>query len=100
MKILLICAAGMSTSLIVKKMYEIAPEGTQIDYGTGGQIESLIDNYDVVLVGPQLRYKKEQLIKLAAKKNKPIDFIDSVTYGRLKGKEIYEQALNLLNKKE
>ncbi len=100
MKILLICAVGMSTSLIVKKMKEHAPEGTLIEYGTGSEVEEKIDQFDVVLVGPQLRYKKDQITELARSKNKPIAFIDPVTYGRVMGEKILQQAIDLLEEKE
>jgi len=93
-KILLICAAGMSTSLVVKKIKEIAPEGTIIEYGTGAEVVQKIKDFDVVLAGPQLRYKKDQLLKLAEENNVPIDFIDPVTYGRIMADNIYQQALD------
>jgi len=97
-KILLICAAGMSTSLVVKRMKEIAPEGTIIEYGTGSEVENKIKDFDVVLVGPQLRYKKDQLLEMAEKNNVPIDFIDVVTYGRIMTEKIYQQALDTYEK--
>ena len=98
MRILLICAAGMSTSLVVKRMKEIAPEGTIIEYGTGAEVAQKIKNFDVVLIGPQLRYKKDQILKLAEENNVPADFIDPVTYGRIMADKIYQQALDTYEK--
>lgn len=99
MKILIICAVGMSSSLVVKKMQDVAPEGTIIDYGIGMSMIEKMDGYDVVLFGPQLRYKKDELNEAAENANLPHAFIDMIQYGRAMGKEIYEQAVELYENK-
>ncbi|MEL7657369.1 MAG: hypothetical protein AAGU75_15855, partial [Bacillota bacterium] len=96
-KILLICAVGMSSSLIVKKMRELAPEGTIIDYGIGTEVENKMGDYDVLLIGPQLRYRKDSIIEMAEKVGIPFGFIDMIQYGRVMAQEIYDQALELAN---
>lgn len=99
MKILIICAAGMSSSLIVNKMKKIAPEGTIIDCNVGGNTIQGLKEYDVLLVGPQLRFKKEEIEKEAKKVNVPYGFIDMVQYGRAMAEEIYAQAVELYKEK-
>lgn len=96
MKILLVCAAGMSTSLVVEKMLEYAPEGTIIESTLASEFQSRVKDFDVFLIGPQLRYRKDEFIEIAKKNGKKIGFIDPVMYGRLMGKEIYQQARDLL----
>ena len=95
MKIIIICAAGMSSSLIVEKMKAIAPEGTSVEYSVGMDAIRDLSGYDVLLVGPQLRYKKDKIKEAADKANIPYGFIDMVQYGRVMAKEIYEQAVAL-----
>ncbi|SFD97497.1 PTS system, cellobiose-specific IIB component [Thermoanaerobacter thermohydrosulfuricus] len=94
MNILLICAAGMSTSLVAANMKKFAEPGTKINTVafSESEVENLIKEYDVVLVGPQLRYKLNSIKKIAEPLNKPVAVIDAVAYGRLDGKSIYEFA--------
>lgn len=59
-KILLLCDAGMSTSLMVKKMKEAADKKgieTEIAAVSIAKFEENLDNYDVFLLGPQVKYK-------------------------------------------
>lgn len=68
-KILLLCAAGMSTSLMVKKMTEAAEKkGIEVEIKAIGleKFQENLDTYDVFLLGPQVKYKKAELEKIAA----------------------------------
>ena len=60
MRILFVCAGGMSTGLIVKKMEKWASENGKdlVVKATGvGGYESKWQDYDCILVGPQVRFK-------------------------------------------
>lgn len=96
MKILLVCAAGMSTSLLVNSMKKFADPADVIEAYPVAQLEKLIDNYDVVLCGPQIRYKFKDIQKTAAAHNKPVDIIDMVAYGQQKGDKVMEMAKKLM----
>ena len=65
MKVLLICSAGMSTSLLVNNMLKFADAGDVVDALPFGELEEKIDNYDVVLLGPQIRFKLKEVEKIA-----------------------------------
>ncbi len=71
MNILLVCAAGMSTSLLVSKMEKSAQEQGK-DYTiwavSGDSVQNHIDKADVLLLGPQVRYMLPQLKKLGESK--------------------------------
>lgn len=98
MKILLVCAAGMSTSLLVAKMQKASEESGSSDEifaCSVDELEEFIDNYEVVLIGPQIRYKAKSIGEMAAKKNKGFAVIDSVSYGMVDGKKVLEQAYEL-----
>ncbi|MFP3393577.1 PTS sugar transporter subunit IIB, partial [Brevibacillus sp. SIMBA_076] len=74
MNILLVCAAGMSTSLLVTKMEKSAQEQGKeykIWAVSGDSVNQHIDNADVLLLGPQVRYLLPQLKKLGESKGVP-----------------------------
>ncbi|EMK6963121.1 PTS sugar transporter subunit IIB, partial [Vibrio cholerae] len=59
-KILLCCSAGMSTSMLVKKMQQAAESKgieCKIDALSVNAFEEAIQEYDVCLLGPQVRFQ-------------------------------------------
>ena len=58
-KIMLCCSAGMSTSLLVRKMVEAANERglpVKIDAYGVSEFDTQFPQYQVVLLGPQVKY--------------------------------------------
>ncbi|MCQ1060473.1 PTS sugar transporter subunit IIB [Photobacterium sp. DNB23_23_1] len=99
-KILLLCAAGMSTSMVVKKMKESAvSKGLDVHIEAHGveTISDYLTEYDIFLLGPQIRFKKDELQRLADPIGKKVEVIDMLDYGMLKGEKILDDALALLN---
>lgn len=97
-KILLVCAAGMSTSLLVNKMKAAAKEmGIEIDIDAlpVSECSSVIDTVDIVLLGPQVRFQKPQVDALV-KGRVPVEVIDMRLYGTMNGKAILDQVLKTL----
>jgi PTS system cellobiose-specific IIB component len=98
MKILLVCASGMSTSLLVTKMQKASNDSgshDEIFACSVDQLEEFIDNCEVILIGPQIRYKAKAIGEIAAGKKKGFAVIDSVSYGMVDGKKVLEQAYAL-----
>lgn len=96
-KILLICSAGMSTSLLVTKMQKAATDrGLDLDISaTGsGTYKDIAKNADVILLGPQVRFMMREVT--SAIPNKPIEVIDMRAYGKIDGAAVLDQALNLM----
>lgn len=95
-KILLVCAAGMSTSLLVNKMKQAAKE-MGIEVGIEAlpvsECSSVIDEVDIVLLGPQVRFQKPQVDKLVDGRI-PVEVIDMRLYGTMNGKAILESTLS------
>ena len=63
---LLVCAAGMTTSLLVNRMKEAAETKEiefQIEAHPVGQIEKYGEAADVILLGPQVRYELKNVKK-------------------------------------
>lgn len=101
MKILLVCAAGMSTSLLVQKMEkEIRPEDGDVSIKAVPmeQFEEVVTQYDVVLLAPQISFKKKPFTKIAEDNNVPLGLISSLEYGRLMAKNILHKAYDLVKK--
>lgn len=97
-KILLICSAGMSTSMLVTKMKTAAKEeNIEAEIWAVGfaDKDANIENADVILLGPQVRYMKDGLEKEIDGK-KPVMVIDMAAYGSMNGKKVLDAALAAL----
>jgi PTS system cellobiose-specific IIB component len=98
-RIYLFCSAGMSTSLLVSKMkaqaekYEVPviieahPEGLAAEKGAEA---------DLLLLGPQIAYKHDEIQKLFP--SKPVEVIDSVKYGKVDGLGVLQAAVAAIKK--
>lgn len=94
MNIMLACNAGMSTSLVVSKMQEAAKaEGKayKIWAVEQGEIAEELGNFDVLLLGPQVRHILRRVTKLVGDKA-VVDVIDGPAYGRCDGAAVLRQA--------
>ena len=63
-KILLVCNAGMSTSMLVKKMQSSAEERSieaHIEAKSLTEAKKNLQEADVILIGPQIRYELENV---------------------------------------
>lgn len=97
-KILLVCSAGMSTSMLVKKMQDTAnKEGKdyEVEALALSEAETKVDEVDVILLGPQVRFQKAQVEKVANGKV-PVDVIDMQQYGMMDGEGVLKHAENLM----
>ncbi|ORX24642.1 PTS sugar transporter subunit IIB [Thermoanaerobacterium sp. PSU-2] len=64
MKILLVCAGGMSTSILMKKMESYWKQvGEELDIKAVGlgEYQDVYQNYDIILVGPQVSYRLQEI---------------------------------------
>lgn len=96
--IMLACAAGMSTSMLVKRMQDAArAEGK--DYEIFAKSTSDIDaelasdhKPDVLLLGPQVGYLKNDVKKKTDEAGIPMDVINMMDYGMMKGDKVLAAA--------
>ncbi|MCF0114033.1 MAG: PTS sugar transporter subunit IIB [Erysipelotrichaceae bacterium] len=95
-KIVLLCAAGMSTSLLVNKMKEYAASiGYEADIAAYpvAEAEQRGADADVVLLGPQVKFslkKVQGIVKC------PCEAIEMRAYGMMDGKAVVEFAKKLI----
>lgn len=106
--IMLSCAAGMSTSLLVTKMKAAAKEkGIDADIFAvpAAEAEQQLDAkpVDCVLLGPQVRYMEPDFKKmLDGRKNTlgnniPLSIIDMQAYGMMNGEAVLDQAVEMID---
>lgn len=96
--ILLVCAAGMSTSLLVNKMKAAAKDrGLEIEINAlpVSECSAVIDKVDIVLLGPQVRFQKPQVDALV-KGRVPVEVIDMRLYGTMNGSAVLDRTLELI----
>lgn len=99
--IMLVCVAGMSTSLLVSKMQKVAQE-KNVEANIFAVAENEVDKIlakeavDVLLLGPQVRYLKTTFEEKYKDHNIPIDTIAMVDYGMMNGENVLNQAVKLI----
>lgn len=97
MNILLACNAGMSTSLLVQKMrQEAQAEGLDATIEAKPLNKALesIDDFDILMLGPQISYAKSEAEQFAG--DKPVVVIPMADYGRMNAKGIIGAAVSAL----
>lgn len=101
MKIILVCSAGMSTSMLVKKMRNSAEERgieATINAVAESELKNNLDDLDAVLIGPQVRYLEKKIKAQVEPQGIAAAIIDQMAYGMMQGDKVLDQALNLINK--
>lgn len=95
--ILLVCNAGMSTSMVVVKMKEAAKAqglDVAIEAKSLSEAKKNLGDVDVILLGPQIRYELNNVKAIAG--SIPVAAIDMRLYGLMDGKSILAQAYKLM----
>ncbi|WP_099223783.1 PTS sugar transporter subunit IIB [Listeria costaricensis] len=99
--IMLVCSAGMSTSLLVTKMQKAA-EAKQLDakifaVAAAEADQALSENdVDVLLLGPQVRFMEGQFKEKLTPAGIPCAVIDMADYGMMNGEKVLAKAEQLM----
>ncbi|WP_125153985.1 PTS sugar transporter subunit IIB [Clostridium rectalis] len=99
--ILLVCSAGMSTSLLVTKMNTAAIKldaNVKIKAIPEAELKTNMDSANVILLGPQVRYLLKKIKLDAEPKGIRVDVINSMDYGTMNGEKVLKYALSLMEK--
>ena len=96
--IVLCCSAGMSTSLVVEKMQDAAREkgiNAEIKAVPVSSVENLDSSHkiDILLLGPQVKFKLNELKEVYKDQNTLVDVINMMDYGMINGEKILTDAL-------
>lgn len=101
--IVLACQFGASTDLLAVKMQEAA-KNEQLDVIVNAysftKIEQVIDAADIVLLGPQIRFKQKSLEAQFKDKNVQFMVINPADYGMLNGEKVLKAAINAVNSRK
>ncbi len=97
--ILLACAGGMSTSLLMTKMRKAAVEQDKEIEVYATAVDVVPDKFEeyhpaVVLLGPQVSYMLKQITDEVPV---PVAVINMKDYGLMDGAKVLEQAFKLIN---
>ena len=98
-KIVLLCAGGMSTSLMVTKMKDYADSiGFECEitaYAVNTAAKNAKDA-DMILLWPQGRFRMDD-IKVQCP-GVPVEAMDMMDYGMMKGEKVMKHVLELIGK--
>lgn len=100
MKILLVCAGGASTGLLLKKMekhWDSIGVELSIKACGLGSYQYHAENYDIILMGPQVAYRIKEVRENTSI---PVSPIASLDYGLQNCENIYKLAQEMYNDKE
>ena len=98
MKILLVCAGGMSTSILMKKIEKYAAEHDiplTIMARGAGDFEDVVKDFDVILLGPQVSYQK---VNIEQASGLPVGVIAPYDYAIGGCENIFKLANGLLGR--
>lgn len=98
-KIALCCSAGMSTSMLVDKMRKSAADRSiecEIKAFSDVDFNTAIENYDCVLIAPQVRFKLQDFEERASKFDKMVVSIPMMDYGAMRGDKVLDLGLSLI----
>ena len=89
----------MSTSMLVQRMKDAAQKkGIEVSIKAVpvAEFKANINDADIVLLGPQVKYEAGRLTALAAPQGKAVAVIDMADYGMMRGAAVLDKALALL----
>ena len=96
-KIVLVCANGLSTGMLMNKMRDAAAKSgyeCTINAYPVAQVQAQASDADCILIGPQVRYELDNVKKQCP--NVPVMVIDMAQYGRLQGDKVLAGARKLI----
>lgn len=99
MKILLICANGLSTSILMNKMQKWGKEKNidlEVKAVPMSEYLNVYKNYDCILIGPQISYQYNEIKANAV--GVPVEKINSMDYGMSNVDNIMKQVNACLGK--
>ena len=97
--IILVCEHGASTGMLTTRMQDAAKKlgvEANINAYPYTKLDELIDAADIVLLGPQVRFKKKTFDAKYADKGIEFVVVNTVDYGMMDGEKVLKAALEYL----
>ena len=104
--VLMVCAAGMSSSLLVNKTKQAAESSGHtltiraVSVAEIGIYDFVAKPIDLVLVAPQVRFMKKSVAKMAALYGIVVQDIEPTTFGMMDGEKLFEQIKQAVQKEK
>jgi len=98
-KIALICQNGASTGLVVRKMREYASKAqldVEITAFADSQLSNIIEDKDIILLGPQVAFKKTVFERTFPSHTNKIKVISAMDFGMMNGEKILNEAIEFI----
>ena len=98
-RIVLLCNGGLSTGILVKKMKAAAEAqdfACEISAAPVSDAEAVGAEADLILLGPQVRYRYGEIVEKYGDKGIPIQVIDQTDYGMMNGEKVLKSAIKLM----
>ncbi len=105
-KVLMVCALGMSSSLLEARTKEAAAkagvpfEMKAVAVQEIGRWDPTLQWYDIVLVAPQVFYKRRAIEETAKPHGILVENIDSVTFGMVDGEKLFQQIMRAIEARD
>lgn len=100
-RILLACGSGASSGLMAQNMKKAAIKKgieARIEARSDTEIEYYLDDIDVILLGPHLKYLEADYQEQAKEYNVPVACVSQEAYGVLNGEKGLAEALEIIEK--
>lgn len=100
-RVYLFCSAGMSTSMLASKMQGVAQDHglpIEVEAFSDGKIGQIIEERhpDVILLGPQVKHRFQEVVKQYGSTGIPIAVIDQTAYGMMDGEKVLKNAVKMM----
>ena len=105
-KVVMVCAMGMSSSLLENKTREAAAAAGvpfELQAITTPEIarwDFQAHYVDMVLVAPQVRYKRKSIAEAAAPYNIIVQDIDPIIFGMVEGEKLFQQIMTAIEARD
>jgi PTS system cellobiose-specific IIB component len=105
-KVVMVCAMGMSSSLLENKTRDAARvagvpfELRAITTPEIARWDFQVDYVDVVLVAPQVRYKRKSITEAAAPFGIIVQDIDPIIFGMVDGAKLFNQIMTAIQARD
>lgn len=97
--VLLVCGTGASSGFMAKNIRKAAKDiGKEVSVKarSDSELDEYIEEIDLLLVGPHLKYMLDDLKKAAEPYNVPVQIISEEAYGCLNGEAVLEQIEKII----
>lgn len=100
MKIILCCAGGLSTTMLMDTMKAVIKESKKLDEKDFefkaipvDTLTSELEGTDAVVIGPQISHKLDQIKTILDPLNIPYVLVDKEIYGQMDGRTVLKKVL-------